>query len=110
LYTRSQLQIVRCTSFQHIFTAPSMEEGVNALFRWTLRKGIDAYSKKCIFIPIHLDHHRSLFSVLNPLLVPLPAVAGEYHYPDQLDVPALVTMDSLKFYIGYVIATLFGHG
>jgi Ulp1 family protease len=51
---------------------------VNASSRWTTSKTIDVFSKKCIFIPIHSDDHWSLFVALNSLLVPAPAVAGEY--------------------------------
>jgi hypothetical protein len=43
--------------------------------------------------------------VLNPLLVPVPAVAREYQHPEELDVTALLMMDLMKIHNGSVTAT-----
>jgi Ulp1 family protease len=79
--------------FSTHFYSTLRDEGVNTVSCWTTRKGIDVFSKKYIFIPIHSDQHWSLFVVLNPLLVPVPAVAHQNQHSDELALPDLLMMD-----------------
>lgn len=57
----------------HFFTTHFMttlkKDGPKAVASWTVKKNINIFEKKFIFIPIHADLHWSLCVVVNPGLI-----------------------------------------
>jgi hypothetical protein len=47
----------------------------------------------------------TLFAILNPIIVPVPRVVYENQYPEEIEVPALLVMDSLKLHNSSTIAS-----
>jgi hypothetical protein len=56
------------------------KDGHKAVASWTVKKKINVFEKKLIFIPIYADHHWSLCVVVNPGLIENSFTDGS---PDQ---------------------------
>ncbi len=66
------------------------DDGVNSVLSWMVNKGIDMFSKKLIFVPIHQNQHWSLIVAVN---------AGLIDFCDELNVrseiPIILHLDGL---------------
>jgi len=45
------------------------DEGVNEVLSWTANRGINVFTKKFIYVPIHRNQHWSLMVIINPGLI-----------------------------------------
>jgi hypothetical protein len=92
----------------HIFTThfytTLLNEGIASVSRWTTRKGLDIFTKKILFIAVNLNLHWSLMAVFNAGMINADLVEDELGDPYDLEVPALIHLDSLKLHDGAVIA------
>jgi hypothetical protein len=103
--TRKESKSKSCV---HIFTThfytTLLNEGVAGVSRWTTRKGLDIFTKKILFIAVNLNLHWSLMAVFNAGMINADLVEDELGDPYDLEVPALIHLDSLKLHDGAVIA------
>ncbi len=102
--TRKESKFKSCV---HIFSTHAystlVNDGVGGVSRWTTRKGLDIFTKK-MFITVNLNKHWSIMAVLNAGMINADLVEDEVGDPYDLEVPALIHLDSLKLHDGAVIA------
>jgi hypothetical protein len=63
----------RVDSSVHVFSTHFYtkleDEGVNEVLSWTANRGINVFTKKFIYVPIHRNQHWSLMVIINPGLI-----------------------------------------
>lgn len=72
--------------FSKLFYTTLLNEGADGVSKWTTNKGINAFSKKVIFIPENIDIHWSLMAVCSPLMASVVVDVHEDE-PDDLSGP-----------------------
>jgi Ulp1 family protease len=83
--------------FSTHFYSTLRDEGVDAVTKWTMKRGIDIFTKKMLFFPINKCLHWSLCVVVNPgEIAGHVTSAGQYEH-DALH-PCILFFDSLKMH------------
>ncbi len=72
--------------------------------KWTTREGLDNFTKKIKLITVNLTSHWSIIAVFNAGMTNADMVEDESEYPYDMDIPAMVFLDSLTLHDAAVIA------
>ena len=68
--TRMEFRVDSCVHvFSTHFYTKLEDEGVNEVLSWTTNRGINVFTKKFIYVPIHRNQHWSLMVIINPGLI-----------------------------------------
>ncbi len=81
-----------------------MNEGVFGVSKWITRKGLDIFTKKLLLITVNLDSYWSIIAVFNAGMINADLVEDESEDPYDMELPALVVLDSLKLHDSAIIA------
>ncbi len=81
-----------------------MNEGVFGVSKWITRKGLDIFIKKLLLITVNLDSFWSITAVFNAGMINDDLVEDESEDTYDMELPALVVLDSLKLHDSAIIA------
>jgi Ulp1 family protease len=102
--TRNESKSKSCVHiFSTHFYSTLVNDGVGGVSRWTTRKGLDIFIKTN-FITVNLNSHWSIMAVFNAGMINTDLVEDESGDPYDLEVPALIHLNSLKLHDGAVVA------
>ena len=109
--TRKESKSKSCVHiFSTHFYSTLLKDGVAGVSKWTTRKGFDIFTKKLLLITVNLNSHWSIIAVYNAGMINADLVEDESEDPYDMEVPALVFLDSLKLHDAAIIARNVGHG
>ena len=81
-----------------------MNEGIAGVSKWTTQKGLDIFTKKILLVTVNLNLHWSIIAVFNAGMINDDLVEDESEDPCDMELPALVVLDSLYLHDSAVIA------
>jgi Ulp1 family protease len=70
--------------------------------KWTMKKGIDIFTKKLIYFPINKNLHWSLCVIVNPGHIE-KYIDGKANYDPNAPYPCILFFDSLKIHARNVV-------
>jgi Ulp1 family protease len=103
--TRKESKVKSCVHiFSTHFYTTLLNEGVAGVSKLTTRKGLDIFTKKILLVTVNLNSHWPIIEVFNASMINADLVEDESEDPYDMELPALVVLDSLYLHDSAVIA------